>query len=139
MEYAASVWDPYHLNDILALEKVQRRAARWVMNDYCSCSSVSSMLNDLNWPSLHFRCRINRLQIFYKAIYNLSALTIKFLSLILPLFKDLPDISTRSTLSFHLQELLHISNLIFQEQLKIGMNYLAISLNQTICNHLQHQ
>ena len=50
--------------------------------------------------------------------------------LILPLFKDLPDISTRSTLSFHLQELLHISNLIFQEQLKIGMNYLAISLNQ---------
>ena len=133
MEYAASVWDPYHLNDILALEKVQRRAARWVMNDYSSYSSVSSMLNDLNWPSLHFRRRINRLQIFYKAIYNLSAF------LILPLFKDLPDISTRSTLSFHLQELLHISNLIFQEQLKIGMNYLAISLNQTICNHLQHQ
>ena len=33
MEYAASVWDPYHLNDIQALEKVQHRAARWVMND----------------------------------------------------------------------------------------------------------
>ena len=33
MEYAASVWDPYHHNDIFALEKVQRRAARWVMND----------------------------------------------------------------------------------------------------------
>ena len=76
MEYAASVWDPYHHNDILALEKVQRRAARWVMNDYSRYSSVSSMLNDLNWPSLHFRRRINRLQTFYKAIYNLSALTI---------------------------------------------------------------
>ena len=76
MEYAASVWDLYHLNDILALEKVQRRAARWVMNDYSSYSSVSSMLNDLNWPSLHFRRRINRLQMFYKAIYNLSPLTI---------------------------------------------------------------
>ena len=78
MEYAAPVWDPYHrdLNDILALEKVQRRAARWVMNDYSSYSSVSSLLNDLNWPSLHFRRRINRLQIFYKAIYNLSALFI---------------------------------------------------------------
>ena len=34
MEYDASVWDPHHLNDIQALEKVQRRAARWVMNDY---------------------------------------------------------------------------------------------------------
>ena len=63
-----SLWYyPYHLNDILALEKVQYRAARWVMNDYSSYSSVSSMLNDLNWPSLHFRRRINRLQIFYKA------------------------------------------------------------------------
>ena len=39
MEYAASVWDPYHHNDILALEKVQRRAARWVMNDYSRYSS----------------------------------------------------------------------------------------------------
>ena len=66
MKYAASVWDPYHLNDILALEKVQRKAARWVMNDYSSYSSVSSMLNDLNWPSLHFRRRINRLQMFIK-------------------------------------------------------------------------
>ena len=36
----------------------------------------SGMLNDLNWPSLHFRRRINRLQMFYKAIYNLSPLTI---------------------------------------------------------------
>ena len=46
---------------------------------------------------------INRLQTFYKAIYNL------LFHLILLL---LPDISTRSTLSFHPQELLHISNLI---------------------------
>ena len=119
MEYAASVWDPYHHNDILALEKVQRRAARWVMNDYSRYSSVSSMLNDLNWPSLHFRRRINRLQTFYKAIYNSSAF------LIILLFKDLPDISTHSTLSFHPQELLHINNLIFQEQLKIGMSFLV--------------
>ena len=64
MEYAASVWDPYHLDDILALEKVQRRAARWVMNDYSRYSSASSMLNDLIWPSLHCRCRNNRLQTF---------------------------------------------------------------------------
>ena len=76
MEYAASVWDPYHHNDIQTLEKVQRRAARWVMNDYSWYSSVSNMLNNLNWPSLHLRHRISRLQTFYKAIYKLSALSI---------------------------------------------------------------
>ena len=76
MEYAALVWDPYHHNDIQTLEKVQRRAAHWVMNDYSWYSSVSNMLNNLNWPSLHLRRRISRLQTFYKATYKLSALSI---------------------------------------------------------------
>ena len=52
MEYAAVAWDPYYLNDIQALEKIQRRAARWVMNDYNRCSSVTTMLHELNWPPL---------------------------------------------------------------------------------------
>ena len=31
LEYASSVWDLYLAEDILELEKVQRRAARWVV------------------------------------------------------------------------------------------------------------
>ena len=31
MEYATSVWDPYYNTDINKLEKVQRRAARWIL------------------------------------------------------------------------------------------------------------
>ena len=34
MEYASAVWDPFYVKDIQQLEKVQRRAARWVLNDY---------------------------------------------------------------------------------------------------------
>ena len=34
MEYAAVLWDPYYQSDIQYLEKVQCRAARWVLNDY---------------------------------------------------------------------------------------------------------
>ena len=30
LEYASDVWDPYHVEDIVGLEKVQRRAARWL-------------------------------------------------------------------------------------------------------------
>ena len=50
--YASAVWDPYDVGDISKLEKVQRRAARWVLNDYGRFSSVSLMLDQLKWPTL---------------------------------------------------------------------------------------
>ena len=33
LEYASSVWDPYLDKNILAIEMVQMRAARWVKSD----------------------------------------------------------------------------------------------------------
>ena len=56
-------WDPYHVGDISELEKVQRRAARWVLNDYGRFSSVSLMLDQLKWPTLQIRRQLSRLQI----------------------------------------------------------------------------
>ena len=76
MEYAAVAYDPYQKNNINALEKIQRRAARWVMNDYGRYSSVSNLLHDLNWQSLQVCCKISRLQILYKAVHNLMVLSI---------------------------------------------------------------
>ena len=76
MEYASSVWDPHQQCDIQAVEKIQRRAARWVMSDYSRHSSVSSMLEFLNWPTLESRRRISRLQAIYKGINKLSGLSI---------------------------------------------------------------
>ena len=74
IQYASPVWDPHQLSDIQTLEKVQRRAAQWVMKDYNRYSSVFAMLHTLNWPSLQLCHRISRLQVFYKALYNLSGL-----------------------------------------------------------------
>ena len=45
MEYAASVWDPHQQYLIDNIEKIQRRAARWVLSDYRQQSSVTNMLN----------------------------------------------------------------------------------------------
>ena len=36
VEYASAVWSPYTKENINEIEKVQRRAARWVTNDYSS-------------------------------------------------------------------------------------------------------
>ena len=52
LEYTSNVWDPHHVGNIMELEKVQRRAARWVLNDYGQFSSVISMLDQLSWPTL---------------------------------------------------------------------------------------
>ena len=54
LEYSSAVWDPYITTDVLSysMEKIQRQAARWVTSDYAWTSSVTSMLNDLQWPTL---------------------------------------------------------------------------------------
>ena len=76
LEYAAAVWDPHYQIDIQLLEKIQRRAARWVLHDYSRYSSVTSMLQHLNWPTLETRRKISRLQILYKALHDSIALPI---------------------------------------------------------------
>ena len=65
VEYASVVWSPYTKDNINKIEKVQRRAARWVTNDYSSYSSVTDMLSNLGWRSLENRRTDTRLAMFY--------------------------------------------------------------------------
>ena len=66
LEYAASVWDPHTQADIKTLEKLQRRAARWVTSRYRQTSCVDSILTNLDWPTLQNRRKKARLELFYK-------------------------------------------------------------------------
>jgi hypothetical protein len=66
MEYAAPIWDPYLQKDIASLEKVQRKAARWVKSDYSPRNSVTSMLKDLKWERLADRRKTAKLGLFHK-------------------------------------------------------------------------
>ena len=68
-EYSAvAVWDPYQERDIDKLEDVQRRAARFIKQDYRSRQpgSIAKMLKDLNLPSLQDKRREKRLVFLYK-------------------------------------------------------------------------
>ena len=55
MEYASSVWDPHTCVNINQLEAVQRSATRMCYKDFSRFSSVSTMLTDLNLPTLQSR------------------------------------------------------------------------------------
>lgn len=71
VEFAATSWDPHTQRNTKKLEQVQRSSARFVMGDYRRTSSVSAMLEHLDWPSLQERRYHNRLLMMYKIRYNL--------------------------------------------------------------------
>ena len=55
LDYACTVWSPYTQVNTQKLEMVQRRAARFIVNNYSHLASVTEMLNRLNLPSLSSR------------------------------------------------------------------------------------
>ena len=55
VEYASSVWSSSADSHINQLDMVQRRAARFVRNDYSHQSSVTEMVTSLHWSTLQKR------------------------------------------------------------------------------------
>ena len=71
LEYCSTVWDPQSKCATQRLEK--RRAARFVLRRYHNTSSVSDMLDHLQWPTLAQRRCCYRLTLLYKITHNLVA------------------------------------------------------------------
>ena len=75
LEYCASVWDPHQQQDIDALERINRRAARvtynklWRERDV----SVSALLADLKWEPLSECRRQQRLSLMSRITQELVA------------------------------------------------------------------
>ena len=68
LEYGSIVWDPYVQQDIQCIEKIQNRAARFIIGDYRTCSQgfMTRTLQDIGLPPLHERRLFNRLSFLYK-------------------------------------------------------------------------
>ena len=80
VECASTVWDPSTEKNIKSAENVQRQAARFVKSDHRRRSSVTTMLESLNWVSLASRRAEAKLVMLYRITNNLvdettSALT----------------------------------------------------------------
>ena len=71
LEYACTVWLPWQQYLIDNIEKVQRRAARYVCNVYDPFHSVTTLLQNLSWESLETRRTKISLHMFYKMFHNL--------------------------------------------------------------------
>ena len=73
LEYSSTVWDPHQQANTKSLEQVQRRAARYVFNDFSSRTPgcVTKMIDDLNWEPLEVRRRHDRLIVLYRIEHGL--------------------------------------------------------------------
>lgn len=73
LEYATAAWDPHQQGDIDKLERIQRRAARFLTGDYRTRKpgSVSAMLDELHLSSLEDRRRERRLSLMFRVVEGL--------------------------------------------------------------------
>ena len=71
IEYASSIWSPSKKDSINKVEAVQRRAARFATGDYQRTSSVTAMLQQLQWHKLQSRRAYVKTVMMYRIVYNL--------------------------------------------------------------------
>ena len=119
------------LENVTQLKQVQRRAARYVTNLYHNTSSVSNMIEHLNWRSLADRRWGARLVMLYKISHELVAIPKK--DILIPPFRfsrnmhsfsyhhlDSPGTCTHSHTKYHQQAYNSDSNLSFGKQYETG-------------------
>ena len=71
VEYACTVWDPSTQKNINKLEMIQRRYARFIYNDFRRTSSVTTMLHQLQWPTLQERRAQFKVVMVYRIVHCL--------------------------------------------------------------------
>ena len=78
LEYCSTIWSPHTKKQKSEIEKVQLRAARYTTGRFHNTSSVTSMLDHLEWNSLETRRNIAKVTMLYKCTHNLFAINPDF-------------------------------------------------------------
>ena len=81
LEYASTAWDPVGKSTLRhSLEAEQNRAARFVVGDFRRSSSITAILNQLQWQSLAERRARARAVMMYKILNDLVVVPRDFLA-----------------------------------------------------------
>jgi len=71
LEYTCTIWPAHGQTDIRSVESVQRRVAIFTLNRYDKYQSVTSMLDELDWPTLQTRRNQLKLMMLFKITHGL--------------------------------------------------------------------
>lgn len=140
--YCSPLWHPYHLNDITLLERIQRRATKYILNDFTS--NYKSRLINLNLFPLMYILDLYDILFFVKSIKNPSA------SFNIRNYVDFCQLSTRSSANnklkhvfsstnkqsnFYFKRLPRIYNALPPLDLKQSFITIKVYLKQFLWNH----
>ena len=70
LEYASVAWFPHTKNCILTLERVQRKAVRFIFNRYRRNDSPTELLRLAGLATLSSRAKVHRLKFLYFLLHN---------------------------------------------------------------------
>ena len=77
LEYASSLWDPAQITLIKKIERLQRKAVRFVSGNRSREEGVvSGLLAERNWLSLQSRRKTSRLCMVFRMVNNLVGLEV---------------------------------------------------------------
>lgn len=91
LEYSSPIWNPQQVTQIKQIEQVQRNAARFVLNkpfNRQNLSSVTTMLQQLNWPTLEDCRKASDQILMYKVVNSLVAVPVTYHPLRSPRYVD---------------------------------------------------
>ena len=110
-EYASAVWDPNTRNgdQVSQVEAIQRKAARFVCSDYRRDSSVSDMIQRLQWQDLQERRTRAKITILHRIINGQMAVPHSHLSTPSPY----PTRNTTANKFRHMQARTHYASTFF--------------------------
>ena len=78
LEYCVAIWDPHQATSQRSIETIQRRAARFVVNNYDRRYSVTSILSNLQWETLENRRTKLCLIALFKEIHKITPSNVQF-------------------------------------------------------------
>lgn len=67
LDYASIIWDPFTKTNINKLERVQKKAIRFIYNSF-GRTSITELSNRANLPTLTERNRLSRLKFLYQLV-----------------------------------------------------------------------
>ena len=70
-DYCSAVWSNRYQSQTTQLRKVQKRAARLIMNETYKTPSAE-LFKNLTWMTLEERFEVNRVVMIYKCLHNLA-------------------------------------------------------------------
>ena len=74
LEYAALVWNPYLVNNVLALERVQLRASRLALGQKRGEMDYEDQLRKLKWPTFETHRLLLSSVECYKIVFDINKL-----------------------------------------------------------------